>query len=101
LLVLLEPPSSFEGILGTLLVYTFGGFLAGGGLLAAVAVLPGVWWVERIGILALGTAMGMYTVVTVALGASPMGVIIGLAFIGTFALRWMEIRRYQRAPRMD
>jgi hypothetical protein len=100
-LVLLGPPRSFEGVLGEVLVYTFGGFLTLGGVCAAFAVLPGIWWVERIGILALGTAMCMYTVVTIALGASPMGVVIGLAFLGTFIIRWMEIRRYQLAPRIE
>lgn len=98
-MILLNPPRSFENILGVALLYMFGVFVFGGAAVAAVAVLPGIWWLERVGLIALGTGMGIYIIIIVCLGTSPIGLSISIAFILTFILRWREIRRYQLAPR--
>lgn len=84
--------------IGQTLITVFGAFILLGGILGALAVLPGIWWLERAGILALGTGLAMYSVVAVTLGISPIGFLTGLAFIGTFVQRWMEIRKFQLAP---
>lgn len=97
--VLATPPRSFEGVLGQTLVTVFGLFILIGGALGATAVLPGIWWLERAGILALATGLAMYSVVAITLGVSPIGFLIGLAFILTFVQRWMEIRKFQLAPK--
>ncbi|MEX1078872.1 MAG: hypothetical protein WED09_07175 [Homoserinimonas sp.] len=97
--VLTTPPRSFEGVLGQSLVTILGCFILVGGTLGAVAVLPGVWWLERVGILALATGLAMYSIIVVTLGASPIGVLMGVAFILTFVQRWMEIRKFQLAPK--
>jgi len=97
--VISKPPTSFENVLGLSLVYVFGGFVFIGALFGAVAVLPGIWWLERVGIIALTTAMSMYSVVIITLGTSPIGIAICIAFALTFAQRWMEIRRFQLAPK--
>lgn len=96
--VIVTPPRSFQGVLGHSLVMIFGGFIALGGLMAWLAVLPGIWWLERVGLLALITGMGIYTVAIISLGSSFMGVIVSLTFALFFAIRWQEIKRFQLAP---
>ena len=97
--ILSQPPSSFESVVGLSLVYVFGGFITAGSILGGVAVLPGIWWLERVGILALTTGLAMYVVFVISLGSSPVGVAISIAFILTFAQRWTEIKGSQLAPR--
>lgn len=96
--VLSQPPSAFKYVVGSALVYVFGGFITLGAIFGAIAVLPGIWWLERVGIIALTTAMLMYAVIIIALGSSTVGVVVSVAFALTFAQRWLEIRRYQLAP---
>lgn len=96
---LTQPPSRFEAILNVYLVYSFGGFITLGALLGAVAVLPGIWWLERAGLISLTTGMAMYAVVATALGYSVVGVLIAVVLGLTFAQRWLEIRSFQLAPR--
>lgn len=97
--VILHPPRSFEGTLGSFLVLIFGGMLFLGALTAAVSVLPGVWWLERVGLILLITGLSIYTVTIISLNASPVTLSIPIGFILTLVLRWLEIRRYQLAPR--
>jgi energy-converting hydrogenase Eha subunit C len=93
-----RPPSRFEGVLGVTLVFIFAGFIFIGALFALVAVLPGFWWLERVGLILLISGMGIYSVAIVALGASIFSTIISIAFALAFAVRFQEIRRYQLAP---
>lgn len=93
-----RPPENYQDIIGLLLVYVLGGFLVLGGLLSAMAVLPGIWWLERVGIILLTTTMAIYVVIVVTLHGSAIGVAVPVAFIFAFILRWIDIRRYQLAP---
>ena len=95
------PPSQFKDIIGWWLVEVFGLFLLMGGLLAGFAVLPGLWWVERVGLIFLITGMAVYVVLIINLHASPIGVSVAIAFILSFIIRWIGIRRYQLAPREE
>ncbi len=97
--VLTHPPVSFLFILGPQLVAVFGGFLILGGVAGAIAVLPGLWWLERMGVVALWTGLSIFAVIVVALGISYVGFLISIALAGSLAIRWMEIRRYDLAPR--
>lgn len=97
--ILLQPPGSFESVVFLWQVYMFGSFLAVGALLGAIAVLPGIWWLERSGIIALWCGLGMYFVLGQALGSSSVGVGITIAMIVTFIQRWREIRGAQLAPK--
>ncbi|PPF56098.1 hypothetical protein C5B94_04030 [Clavibacter michiganensis] len=97
--VLLAPPLSFEGVLGTFFVYVFGGFVLVGGLLGGVAVLPGIWWLERSGLIALFTGLVIYAIVTISLGSSIVGTVVCLAFALTFVQRWRDIRGSALAPK--
>ena len=97
--ILFVPPAKFEGVLGTPLVFVFALFITVGSVLASLAVLPGIWWLERAGILALCTGLAMYLVITTTLGVSLAGFVFFLAFLLLFAIRWMDIRAYQLAPK--
>jgi hypothetical protein len=97
--VLAHPPSRFQFVLGLTLVYVFGTFIFIGAILGSISVLPGIWWLERVGLIALITGMSIYSVAIIALGASPMGIVVAIAFALTFAQRWQEIKGAQLAPR--
>jgi hypothetical protein len=97
--VLTTPPTSFREVLGTGLVTLFGLFVGGGAVLGAIAVLPGIWWLERAGILALVTGLAIYIIIAFNLGTSLVGTLVCVAFALTFVQRWMEIRKYQLAPK--
>lgn len=99
--VLAHPPRRFEDVIGLALAYVFGGFIALGGIFGALAVLPGIWWLERVGIISLCTGLGIYAIAIIALRASPMGVLVSVLFALTFVQRWVEIRGSQLAPREE
>ncbi|MEO6116023.1 MAG: hypothetical protein ABIP33_06525 [Pseudolysinimonas sp.] len=98
LYVLMHPPVSFLFVLGEGLVAVFGSFLVAGGILAAIAVLPGRWALERIGIISLWTGLGLFAIIAAALGISIVGFVIALCLSLSLLLRWLDIRKYQRAP---
>jgi len=99
--IIVNPPRAFESILGSFLVYTVGIFISSGAFIGFMAVLPGIWWLERAGILALTTGLTMYAVVVIALGSSILGIAVAVAFILTFFQRWTEIKGAQLAPREE
>ena len=99
LYTLFSPPDSFKDVVEPVFIYIMGVFILSGASFAAVAVLPGIWWLERVGLIALGTGISIYAVIVISLGSSPVGVAVVLAFDLTFAMRWMDIRQYQLAPR--
>lgn len=94
-----HPPSRFQTILGEELLFVFGLFVFLGAFAAAIAVLPGIWWLERVGIIMLTTSMSMYVVTITALGLSVVSISVAVALTLTFAQRWVEIRGAQLAPR--
>lgn len=97
--LLFRPPASFESIVGLPLVYVFAGFITLGAVLGAVAVLPGIWWLERTAIIALCTGLAMYIVMLIPVAISPVGTFVSLALILTFLQRWSEIKGAQLAPK--
>src|SRR5690554_4628426 len=50
---LISPPRSIEGAVGELAMTGLATLLAFGGVLGAIAALPGIWWLERTAILAV------------------------------------------------
>lgn len=80
----------FVVILGTMLM--IGAFCSG------VAVLPGIWWLERSGLVLLGSALLIYMVMITRLNTSPMGFVVCLILILTFVQRWLEIKGAALAP---
>jgi len=69
-----------------------------GGLLGAIAVLPGIWWVERLGIISSASGLLMFLFAFMSVSASQIGAAIIIALVLTLFLRWLEVRKYQRAP---
>lgn len=96
---LVHPPHNFQLTLNPHQVTLMFGFITLGSVFTAVSVLPGVWWLERTGLLAFGTGIGFYILILIDRNSSMLG--LGVAFIAliSFAIRWIEIRRYQLAPR--
>lgn len=98
--VFFKPPAAIEHILGgTVLILVFGSFIVAGSVLALVAVLPGIWWLERAGLVSVATGIGMYTLTLLFLGASPIVVVLPIVIILICALRWLDIKEYLLAPR--
>lgn len=101
ILIIVEPPSDFQDVIGSRLVDIFGGFIALGAIFCAFSVLPGIWWLERVGIFALVTGLGVYFLILVGLQSSPIGFSVSFAFLLTFVLRWLDIHGAQLAPREE
>lgn len=89
-------PRTFEGILGDVVAIVFGALIAGGGLAGAIAILPGWWGLERLGIIALWIALAEYLVVAAAMGSSPIGPAVTLCLAGMLAVRWLNERLWRR-----
>lgn len=97
--LLTNPPKGFEHVLGDQLVIAFAIFMLGGGLMGMAAILPGIWVIERVGIICLVSAMLMYITVVFALGLAALNLGIPTAFLFIFAIRWVWISWADLAPR--
>lgn len=97
-LYLQHPPESYEGVLGLTLAYIFGGLILLGGVLGAFAVLPGIWWLERLAVISLCTGLSIFFVVALSLAASPIAIGVTWALIVSLTIRWFQITDYQLAP---
>ncbi|MFF2621253.1 hypothetical protein [Oerskovia jenensis] len=98
-----RPPSSIEGALGVTLTTIWAVFLIVGGVLGAIAALPGIWWLERVAVLACVTGALMYGSVVLNLHYSETGNRLPqLGFVAiailAFTQRWFRIRRYAYDP---
>lgn len=96
--ILNDPPNTLRSTVGNTLTYAVGGHLGVGCLLGLFAVLPGIWWLERVGIILMSTGMAMYFVMVFWGDVSVVGAMVAMAFLLTFVQRWMEIRDFQLAP---
>lgn len=92
-------PILYTKVLGGALVIGFGGAILLGGLLGTIAVLPGIWWLERTAIIALWTGLGIFVVVQFALAISIVGLLIAVALAASFVQRWSDITEFDLAPR--
>lgn len=97
--VVTDPPESFKSSVGLALVYLLASFITIGPLFGMIAVLPGIWWLERVGLIAMGTGVAMYIVIVVTMHGSLVVVGISAGFILTFIQRWTEIKGSQLAPK--
>lgn len=96
--VLMSPPKSFQGVLGVTLVFLIGIFVSLGATFGLVSVLQGIWWLERAGVIALWSGIGLYVLAVLGLRASLVIVALPIVVILMLVLRWREIKRYQLAP---
>ena len=99
--VFFRPPRQIENEFGLALVYFFGGLIVVGAILAFVAVLPGIWWLERSGLYSMAGGIAMYAGMLVVLGATFTVTILPTIFILVFALRWLDIKEFLLAPREE
>lgn len=101
--VILRPPTSIRGELGPVLMDAVGMLLMLGGALGVVGTPRGIWWVERLGIIASCGGLLIYLSVVVQLEATTQGSrllqlgVILLAVVGLIK-RWARISRYQYDP---
>lgn len=108
IVTLVKPPQSIEGPLGTVTTMLWAGLFIFGGLVGAVTVLPGWWWVERLlGIAPIFIGLAIYLAVVIILhvrgldlGASRLTQ-IGIILLASapFTLRGLLIREYSYEPR--
>jgi hypothetical protein len=97
--LLVDTPTAFEFVLGPLLVKIFGLFMTLGGIAGVVAVLPGIWWLERLAVISLWVGLGFYCIVSLTLGVSLAGTIIAFTLAVCLVQRWIGISKFQIAPR--
>lgn len=99
LMILNKVPQSLADAAGAqAFVVGFALMLIVGALSSGVAVLPGIWWLERAGLVLLGFGLLIYLVMIIKLNSSPMGVVVCIILILTFVQRWLEIKGAQLAP---
>lgn len=103
LAAVLSPPRSIEATAGAGITFYWAWLLLVGGTVGAVAVLPGVWWLERSAVLACTGAALIYAVNILALHVAENGNrLVQLFMIIIVALhftkRWFSIRRYAYDP---
>ena len=100
---LIQPPTSISGEIGAVSMTLLAGMLTGGGLIGAVTVLPGWWWVERYGVALIIAACLIYGwIVTVLHALQPgnrllqLSIIVGLA--GHLVVRLIRIKERPYDP---
>lgn len=101
--IILGQPDPVAHAIGAPLTAAWGMFLAGGGLIGAIAVLPGWNFVERIGIVAVLFGVALCSVVILGTPGLTPGTALAFwalvaAWVVVFLLRAYEIRMYSIAP---
>jgi hypothetical protein len=101
-----DPPTLTLAILGPALTGMWATFLTFGGLVGSVAVLPGWWWLERVGLLAAGVGLLIYGIILLTLQYTDElatnhfpAIALVVAFFFAQSMRWNQIRGLQLAPR--
>jgi len=105
LIALMAPPQSITGELGPVLTVAWGIFAILGGAAGLGTVFTGWWFIERLGIVLIWAALGVYLLVVVILQfASTEGnrwaqMTLFVFAAGLFYVRWWLIRAYSFEPR--
>lgn len=98
-----DPPRTIQGSIGQTLVGCWAAMLIIGGGIGACTVLPGVWWLERVGAILCGFAMLIYGATFIGLPVTQVSLrVASLSFvifsILAFAARLVRTRRYAYDP---
>lgn len=93
---LLHPPSTIQGELGVTITTMWSWFFIIGGALGLVSAPRGIWWLERVALIAAGTAFLIYgsTIANLQItGAGSRWMQLGVLTWGMFGLiaRWHRI----------
>lgn len=97
--VIATPPEIYTTILGPALVVGFGVAIFIGGIFGTIAVLPGIWWLERIALVSLWVGLGTFVLVQIALAISIVGLSFAVALAFALAQRWADVTEFDYAPR--
>ena len=95
--VIFSPPTTMENALGQGAVTGLAVLLCFGSTLGAVSALPGVWFIERLGLVAISSALAIYGGVVFQLhllgpGNRLLHLTIIIALILSQAVRWVRIK---------
>lgn len=98
-----EPPASIESEVGQSSMAMLAGLLIFGGAIGGIAALPGIWWLERSAVLAIGLSAALYLVIVLYLQLTqPGNRLLQAAFIASVLLhqvvRWVRIRDRSYRP---
>lgn len=105
---MLSPPQTIDGLVGPIITTIWASLFILGGVIGAVTVLPGWWWVERLlGIAPVMLGLTIYLTVVIVLhmhgletGSSRLTQIgIILLAAAPFTIRALVIREYSYEPR--
>ena len=105
LLALVAPPQSISGELGPILTVAWGVLAIIGGTGGLGTVFSGWWFLERLSIVLIWCALGVYLTVVIALqvtsdsGSRGAQMTLFLFAGGLFYVRWYLIRAYSFEPR--
>lgn len=97
--IVVTQPELYTKVLGYPLVFGFGSAILLGGILGSIAVLPGIWWLERTAIISLWCGLAVFVVIQLALFISIVGLLIAVALAASFIQRWSDITEFDLAPR--
>lgn len=97
---LVDPPQTIAGAAGPLLMGALASFVLVGAFLASLAVLPGILWLERCGIVAMILGISAYGFVLLNLGppaTGPSDLLLGIVAASMLGL----LVRYAQSPKAD
>jgi hypothetical protein len=95
----IHPVAKFTDVLGPWMA-VLGFVLIIGGAISAVAVFPGIWWLERAGLIALGTGFFLRALLVLNLGSSTTGFIILLGLSLSLIIRFLLIASAPLSPKV-
>lgn len=101
--ILIDPPRNIQGTIGGGFTTYWAATLLLGGVIGVVTVLPGVWWLERVGSILCGTGLVIYDVALVSIpNTAGSNRVVSLCFVAlaslAFFARLVRIRRYAYDP---
>jgi hypothetical protein len=88
----LSLPIALEQIVGHTMVSVFGVIGFSGSLISMIAILPGIHWFERVGIILLLTSLGMYVTMMLYLDGVPISLCMAVALGLSLGRRLYDIR---------
>lgn len=107
---LVTPPQTVAGEVGPVITIIWAALFIVGGVVGAIAVLPGWWWAERllaIGPVMLGLAIYLVVVVILHIQGADTGssrlTQVGIILLASapFSIRALVIREYSYEPRRN
>lgn len=96
---LTQSPDTFYTAAGPLVVVFLAFFLAAGGIFGAIAILPGLWYIERVGLLSIAFGLFCRAILIQALAGSALAAVLLASTVILLFVRWVSIRGADLAPK--